>query len=244
MRNRSEPAVVGDDFRFRTRQLKKAIHAAENGNSLLLFGLKRIGKSSFLQELQRRSAAEGRRRVLETSHGGDPGGRCEGLSADRRATFLLPEHARQRLQRPRDPIDSRYAATVVGRPHPGRHLRVDRGSQLPRGRRPGLTPDQPHDSDRLAPPEPEGSEIAARRSGRRREASILDARDHGKGTRSPRRPLSVLHSVRVSTSQRGGQRGRGAEKRQAALASPVGNQAQTGGAAGVFRHSDMGGRRG
>ena len=59
MRNISGPAVWGDDFRFRERELRYAQTALLDGNSLLVLGLRRIGKSSFLSELHRRFAASG-----------------------------------------------------------------------------------------------------------------------------------------------------------------------------------------
>ena len=59
MRNISGPAVWGDDFRFRERELRYAQTALLDGNSLLVLGLRRIGKSSFLLELHRRFAASG-----------------------------------------------------------------------------------------------------------------------------------------------------------------------------------------
>lgn len=59
MRNISGPAVWGDDFRFRERELKYAETALVDGNSLLVLGLRRIGKSSFLLELRRRFEASG-----------------------------------------------------------------------------------------------------------------------------------------------------------------------------------------
>ena len=59
MRNISGPAVWGDDFRFRERELKYAQTALLDGNSLLVLGLRRIGKSSFLLELRRRFEESG-----------------------------------------------------------------------------------------------------------------------------------------------------------------------------------------
>ncbi|MDF1586224.1 AAA family ATPase [Marinimicrococcus flavescens] len=60
MRNRSGPPVSGDDFAFRERELRFAEQALLDGNSILLFGLRRIGKTSLLQELKRRLEADGR----------------------------------------------------------------------------------------------------------------------------------------------------------------------------------------
>src|SRR5579862_6814261 len=60
MRNRSGPPVVGDDFMFRERELNFAERALLDGNSVLLFGLRRIGKTSLLLETKRRIELHGK----------------------------------------------------------------------------------------------------------------------------------------------------------------------------------------
>ena len=60
MRNRSGPPVSGDDFAFRDREVAYAEKMLLDGNSVLVFGLRRLGKTSVLQEVKRRIESTGR----------------------------------------------------------------------------------------------------------------------------------------------------------------------------------------
>jgi len=50
MKNTVGPPVSGDDFRYRQKNLRKALRYLKNGNSFLILGIRRTGKSSFLQQ--------------------------------------------------------------------------------------------------------------------------------------------------------------------------------------------------
>ena len=54
MRNLAGPPVSGDNFLFRERELRYVQQALIDGNSLSLFGLRRIGKTSLMHEVKRR----------------------------------------------------------------------------------------------------------------------------------------------------------------------------------------------
>ncbi len=53
MRNLYGPPVSGEDFFGRDDQLRRAIAMMQDGNSFLLLGIRRTGKSSFLKEVRR-----------------------------------------------------------------------------------------------------------------------------------------------------------------------------------------------
>ena len=75
MRNRSGPPVSGEDFAFRDREVAYAEKMLLDGNSVLLFGLRRLGKTSVpdlhrsffsqFDECLRRRFAEAERRTAE-----------------------------------------------------------------------------------------------------------------------------------------------------------------------------------
>jgi len=50
MKNTLGPPVSGNDFRYREKNLRKAVRLMKNGNSFLILGIRRTGKSSFLQQ--------------------------------------------------------------------------------------------------------------------------------------------------------------------------------------------------
>lgn len=50
MKNTVGPPVSGEDFRYREKNLRKALRYMKNGNSFLILGIRRTGKSSFLQQ--------------------------------------------------------------------------------------------------------------------------------------------------------------------------------------------------
>lgn len=52
MKNITTVAVYGDDFIGREKEIKEATYFLEQGNSIALFGLRRIGKSSMLKQLK------------------------------------------------------------------------------------------------------------------------------------------------------------------------------------------------
>ena len=51
MRNVIGSPVEGDDFLFRDAKLKKALRYVQNGNSFLMLGIRRTGKSSFIRQV-------------------------------------------------------------------------------------------------------------------------------------------------------------------------------------------------
>lgn len=54
MKNIIGNPVYGENFLFREKELKRGIILLENGNSFLMLGIRRTGKSSFLREVARR----------------------------------------------------------------------------------------------------------------------------------------------------------------------------------------------
>lgn len=50
MKNTVGPPVSGENFRYRQKNLRKAIRYLKNANSFLILGIRRTGKSSFLQQ--------------------------------------------------------------------------------------------------------------------------------------------------------------------------------------------------
>lgn len=53
MRNIAGPPVFGDNFRFRKRELKTVVMNLADGNSILVLGIRRTGKSSLMRESKR-----------------------------------------------------------------------------------------------------------------------------------------------------------------------------------------------
>jgi len=53
MKDNTTTSVYGDNFGGRKDKIEEATYRLEQGNSIALFGLRRIGKSSVLQELNR-----------------------------------------------------------------------------------------------------------------------------------------------------------------------------------------------
>jgi len=51
MKNTIGPPVFGDNFKNREKNLSKAIRFLKNGNSFLILGIRRTGKSSFLKQI-------------------------------------------------------------------------------------------------------------------------------------------------------------------------------------------------
>jgi len=50
MKNILGPPVFGDNFKYREKNLRKALRLLKNRNSYLILGIRRTGKSSFLRQ--------------------------------------------------------------------------------------------------------------------------------------------------------------------------------------------------